>query len=328
MHRIAKTLSLAVSLLTIAIGSAHAADAVEAGYPSKPVRIIVPYPAGGSTDVLARVLGQKIGEQMGQPVVVENRPGASGNIGASYVAKSPADGYTLFLGTSTALAANPGLYKQLPYDPQKDFAPIILATTLASLVVVNPSVPVKTMQELTAYLKAHPGTSYASSGNGTPAHLGGELYKRMAGVKMNHVPYKGGAPALTDLIGGQTSVMFAILPEAMPFVKEGKLRALAVTTAKQTPNAPQMPTVAESGVPGYELVGWYAFLAPKATPQPIVTKLNKAFDDALQDKGVREKLTSMGFDIAGGSPQKLADTIRTETKKWKQVIDEANISLD
>lgn len=330
MHCIFKTLSLPVALLLL-VPVAHAADAPPAeiaAYPNKPVRIIVPYPAGGSTDVLARVLGQKIGEEMGQPVVVENRPGASGNIGASYVAKSPADGYTLFLGTSTALAANPGLYKTLPYDPQKDFAPIILATTLASLVVVNPSVPVKTMQELGAYLKAHPGTSYASSGNGTPAHLGGELYKKMAGVQMNHVPYKGGAPALTDLIGGQTSLMFAILPEAMPFVKEGKLRALAVTTAKPTPNAPQLPTVAEAGVPGYELIGWYAFLAPRATPQPIVAKLNKAFDEALQDKAVRERLTSLGFDVAGGPPERLASTIRSETRKWKQVIDEAHINLD
>ncbi|ARP81360.1 ABC transporter substrate-binding protein [Bordetella genomosp. 8] len=298
-------------------------------YPVKPIRLIVPYPAGGSTDVLARMLGQKVGETLGQTVIVENRPGASGNIGASFVAKSEPDGYTLFLGTSTALSVNQSLYKSLPYDPQKDFAPIVLATMLPSLVVTNDKVPVKTVQELTEWLKGPGrGASYASSGAGTPAHLGGELYKWLTGTHATHVPYKGGAPALTDLVGGQTAYMFAILPESMPLVKTGQLRALAVTTAKRLPAYPDIPTVAESGVPGYELIGWYGFLAPARTPPAIIDTLNKAFNKALDEPDTRKKLQDLGFEVAGGPPQALSDLMRSETSKWKQVIDKADIKLE
>ena len=315
-------LSLLASLLATGASAAPA-------YPAKPIRLIVPYPAGGSTDVLARMLGQKIGESLGQTVIVENRPGASGNIGASFVAKSEPDGYTLFLGTSTALSVNPSLYKTLPYDPRKDFAPIVLATMLPSLVVVNDKVPVKTVQELTDWLKG-PGrtASYASSGAGTPAHLGGELYKWLTGTHATHVPYKGGAPALTDLVGGQTAYMFAILPEAMPLVKTGQLRALAVTTAKRLPAYPDIPTVTESGVPGYELIGWYGFLAPAGTPPAIIDTLNKAFNKGLQDPEARKKLQDLGFEVAGGPPQALSDLMRSESVKWKQVIDKADIKLE
>jgi tripartite-type tricarboxylate transporter receptor subunit TctC len=289
----------------------------------------VPYPPGGSTDVLARMMGQKISTRFGQPVIVENRAGASGNLGASVAAKSPPDGYTLFLGTSTALAVNPHLYSGLTYDPQKDFAPLILATTLPSLVVVNPSVPVKSMKELIEWLKSKNGdVNYASSSNGTPAHLGAELFKRMTGIKMTHVPYKGGAPALTDLAGGQTSLMFAILPESWPLVKDGRLKALAVTTSQRSPLMPELPTVAESGVPGYELVGWYGFLAPAGTPKEIVVKLNKAMDEALQSKDVGEKLTTMGFQVEGGAPERLSGLMRTESVKWGQVIKDGNIKVD
>lgn len=304
-----------------------AAPQVES-YPSKPVRIVVPNSAGGSSDILARVLSQKVAEQFGQPLVVENRPGASGNLGASHVAKADPDGYTLFFGTSTQLAVNPSLYRSLPYDPLKDFTPIVLAANLPSLVVVNPNLPVKTVPELTAYLKAHPGTNYASGGNGTPSHLGVELYKRLTGVSMNQVPYKGGARAVTDLLGGQTSVMFAILPEVMPYVKEGKLRALAVTTATRNQLVPQLPTVAESGVEDYEVVGWYALMAPRGTPASIVAKLNKAFNQALAQKEVRDRLAAAGFNLAGGSPDTLANTMHSEIKKWKKVVTDANIALD
>lgn len=317
-------------MMTIAFGTAGAqtADAA-ADFPQKPIKIVVPYPPGGSTDVLGRMMAQKISAKLGQPVVVENRAGASGNLGANFAAKSPPDGYTLFLGTSTALAVNPHLYPNLPYDPQKDFAPLILATTLPSLVVVNSSVPVKTLKELNEYAKAKDGAvNYASSGNGTPAHLGAEMYKKMAGIKMTHVPYKGGAPALTDLAGGQTSVMFAILPESWPLVKDGRLRALAITTPQRSPLMPELPTVSEAAVPGYELVGWYGFLAPAGTPKPIVAKLNKALDEALQDKEVRAKLTTMGFEVAGGAPERLGDLMRSESKKWGQVVREGNIKVD
>jgi tripartite-type tricarboxylate transporter receptor subunit TctC len=320
-------LAPALSLLALVANGVNAETAAE--YPQKPIKIVVPYPPGGSTDVLARMMGQKISAKFGQPVIVENRAGASGNLGATFAAKSPPDGYTLFLGTSTALAVNPHLYTGLAYDPQKDFAPLILATTLPSLVVVNSTVPVKTMKELNEYLTARPGqVNYASSGNGTPAHLGAEMYKKMTGVRMTHVPYKGGAPALQDLAGGQTSLMFAILPESWPLVKDGRLKALAITTLQRSPLMPDLPTVAESGVPGYELVGWYGFLAPSATPRDIVTKLNKAFDDALQEKDVREKLTTMGFQVEGGAPERLGDLMRSESKKWEQVIKDANVKVD
>lgn len=318
----------AVAALGI-VAPAMGAEAV-ADFPSKPVRIVVPFPAGGSTDLLARALGEKIGAQLGQPVLVENRPGASGNIGATYVVKSPADGYTLFLGTSAALAVNPSLQKNIPYSPEKDFKPVVLATLLPSVVVVGANVPVKTMQELPAYLTSRgEQASYASAGNGTPAHLGGELYKKMAGLpKIVHVPYKGGAPAIADLIGGQTTMMVAIAPEAMPFVKDGKLRALAVTTANRLPQFPDLPTVAESGVSGYELIAWYGFVAPAATPIPIVNKLNAAFNDALHDPGVRARLTGMGFEIAGGPPSDLEKKMRSESVKWAKVIKEAGITMD
>lgn len=318
----------AVMMMAFGAASAQTADA-GADFPQKPIKIVVPYPPGGSTDALGRIVGQKISARLGQPVIVENKAGASGNLGADYAAKSAPDGYTLFLGTSTALAVNPHLYPNLTYDPQKDFAPLILATTLPSLVVVNSSVPVKTLKELNEYAKAKDGAlNYASSGNGTPAHLGAEMYKKMAGIKMTHVPYKGGAPALKDLAGGQTSVMFAILPESWPLVKDGRLRALAITTPKRSPLMPEVPTVSEAAVPGYELLGWYGFLAPAGTPKPIVAKLNKALDEALQDKEVRAKLSTMGFDVEGGSPERLGDLMRSESKKWGQVVRDGNIKVD
>ncbi len=303
---------------------AHAAD-----YPNKPIRIVVPYPAGGSTDVLARTLGQKVGDTLGESVIVENRAGASGNIGAAYVAKSDPDGYTIFLGTSTALSVNQSLYANLPYDAQKDFTPIVLATMLPSIVVVNPKQPADNMQALTAMLKpgGGPPANYASAGSGTPSHLGGELYKRMTGARATHIPYKGGAPALTDLVGGQTAYMFAILPESMPMVKSGQLRALAVTTAQRLPAYPDLPTVSET-VPGYELIGWYGFLAPAGTPPAVVTKLNQAFNEALRDEVTRKKLSELGFEIAGGPPEKLSQLMRTESAKWKAVIDQAGIKAE
>lgn len=316
-------LTVAVSVALLGATAASAQDA--ASFPNRPIKIVVPYPPGGSTDMLARLLGQKLSERMGQPIVVENKAGASGAIGAQMAAKSPADGYTLFLGTSTALSVNPHLNKSLPYDANRDFAPIVLATLLPSLVVVNNAVPVKSMPELGALLKTGPDKPYASSGNGTPAHLGAEVYKSMTNARMTHVPYKGGVPALTDLMGGQVNLMFAILPEVLPLVKDGKLRALAVTTAERNPLFPDLPTVAET-VPGYELVGWYAFLAPAATPKPVLAKLNREFNAALQDKEVRDKLTAQGFVLAGGPPEKLSDMMKSESMKWKQVIEERNIT--
>ncbi|AGW94864.1 MULTISPECIES: Bug family tripartite tricarboxylate transporter substrate binding protein [Cupriavidus] len=299
-----------------------------AEYPTKPIRLVVPYPAGGSTDAVARLVGQKLSAKLGQPVVVENRPGASETIAASFVAKSPADGYTLFLSTMTGLTVNPSLFSKLSYAPQKDFAPIALAATIPSVVVVNPNVPVQSMAQLLDYLKARPGIAYASGGNGTPNHLGMELYKKATNVSPMHVPYKGGAPALQDLMAGQVQVMLGLIPEAMPLVKAGKLKALAVTTAKRVPDYPDLPTVSESGVPGFELIFWSAFVAPAGTPKEIVTKLNQAIDGILHEKETVAKMTEMGLTPAGGSPEQLGALIKSETVKWKKVVDDVGIKLD
>jgi len=321
-------------LLSAAAGLAAAACAAAAAdapvdFPTRPIKIVVPYPPGGSTDTLARTLGARISQRLGQPVVVENRAGASGNIGAVYAASQPPDGYTVFLGTSTALAVNPSLFKSLPYDPQRDFTPIVLATTLPNIVVVNSTVPAKTLAELVTYMRSRPGKeTYASAGNGTPSHLGGEVFKKAANIDVAHVPYKGGAPALTDLASGQTSYMIAVLAEAMPFVKMGKLRALATTTLARLPNHPDLPTVAEEGMPGFELIAWYGLLAPAKTPPAIVARLNKAFDEALQDKEIAARLSDAGFIIEGGPPARLTEIMRSETAKWKKVIDESNIKPD
>ncbi|MHA7685704.1 Bug family tripartite tricarboxylate transporter substrate binding protein [Cupriavidus sp. PET2-C1] len=299
-------------------------------YPTKPIRIVVPYPAGGSTDALARMAAQKLAAKLGQAVVVENRPGASEMIAATYVARSAPDGYTILLTTMTGLTVNPGLYgTKLSYNPQKDFVPIMLAATIPSVLVVNPSVPAKSTAELLSYLKGKPGAvSYASAGNGTPSHLGMELYKKATGVDVVHVPYKGGAPALQELMGGQVQVMFALMPEAMPMAKAGKLKALAITTQKRSPTFPDLPTVAESGVKDFEMVFWSAFMAPTGTPKDILAKLNSSLNAVLAEKGIAAKLAEMGMEPAGGSSEQLSQLINSETSKWKRVIDVAGIKLE
>jgi tripartite-type tricarboxylate transporter receptor subunit TctC len=322
-------LAWALMLSMLHFGSACAADAA-ADFPNKVLRIIVPYAPGGSTDLLARVLGEAVSSRFNQPVIVENLPGASGNIAVSQVLRQPADGHTIFLGTSAALAVNPHLYKEKsPYDPQKDLAPVILATRQASQVLVHPSVPVKTMEELTAYLKSRPGKeNYATAGNGSPGHLGTEMYKKMTGIDMAHIPYKGGAPALAALAGGQTTMSIAILPESMALVNAGRLRPLAITTLERSPQFPNLPTVNESGVPGFELISWYGFVVRAETPKEIVAKLNMAFDAALQDRAMHKKLTEMGFDVAGGKPEVLSNLMSAESKKWGQVVIDAKVRLD
>lgn len=315
-----------VACLTLAstISTASATD-----YPTKPIRLVVPYPAGGSTDAVARMVGHKLTAKFGQPVVVENRPGASEAIAASFVAKSAPDGYNILLATMTGLSVNPSLYSKLSYDPRKDFAPIIQTTTIPSVVVVNPNVPAKSMADLLKFLKGKPGSEgYASAGNGTPSHLGMELYKRVTGANVVHVPYKGGAPALQDLMAGQVQIMMALLPEAMPLVKAGKLKALAITTAKRSAEYPDLPTVSESGMQGFEMIFWQAFVAPAGTPRDVVAKLNQAIDEILRDKETRAKLLEMGLEPAGGTPEQLGSLMKSETVKWKKVVDDAGIKLD
>ncbi|HSV80583.1 MAG TPA: tripartite tricarboxylate transporter substrate binding protein [Ramlibacter sp.] len=319
-------LPLISAVCLVVSGGALAAD-----FPDKPIRIVVPYPPGGASDAVTRLIGQQLSQRLKQPVVVENKPGATEQIAASHVVKSAPDGYTLLLASTAGLSVNPTLYKgRLPYDPDKDLAPVAMVVTLPSIVMVNPKVPVNSFQELTSFLRSSPvPASYASSGAGNPSHLGMELYKRVAAVDAMHVPYKGGAPALQDLMSGQVAVMMAIGPESMPMAKAGKLKALAITTAKRSPAYPGLPAVAEfKGFGGFELLHWFALLAPARTPDAIVALLNKNINDILATPEMRSKLQEMGMEIEGGSPQKLAEVIRRDRLKWEKVITESNIRVD
>jgi len=298
-------------------------------YPVKPIRMVVPFPPGGATDIMARGVAQRLTEVWGQPVVVDNRPGAGGNIGSELVAKAAPDGYTLEMGTVGTHAINPSLYSKMPYDHVKDFVPVILVAGVPNVLVVNPSVPANSMQELIAYAKANPDKlNFASSGSGTSIHLSGELFKVMAGVQMRHVPYKGSAPALQDLLGGQVQLMFDNLPPSLPQIKAGKLRALAVTTAVRAPALPDVPTIAESGLPGFEASSWFGVLAPAGTPPAIVTKLNAEIAKWLATPEAKEKMLAVGASIAGGTPEDFARHIATETAKWAKVVQESGAKVD
>jgi len=278
---------------------------------------------------LARIVAERLSKRFGQAAIVDNKPGASEQIAITSVTKAVPDGYTILLSTLSGLAVNPGLYPRLPYNTQKDLTPISLAATVPSAVVVHPSVPVKNMAELAAYLKSKPGqVSYASAGAGTPSHLGMEYYKKANGFDPVHVPYKGGAPALQEVMGGQVQLMMALVPEAMPLVKAGRLRALAVTTTKRLAAYPDVPTVAESGGKDFDMTFWYAFMAPAGTPAEIVTKLNQAIDAILAEKEVRAKLDELSLDVVGGAPSKVTDLIKSDSAKWKKVIDDAGIKVD
>jgi tripartite-type tricarboxylate transporter receptor subunit TctC len=312
-----------------ALVAAFAAAAWAQPYPSRPIRIVVPFPAGGTTDLIARAAGQKLTESLGQPVVVDNRPGAGGNIGAELVAKSPPDGYTLLMGTVGTHAINASLYPKMPYDHVRDFAPIILVAGVPNVLVVNPSLPVNSVQELIAYGKANPGKlNFASSGNGTSIHLSGELFKTMTGVQMAHIPYKGSSPALQDLAGGQVQLMFDNLPSALPLIKAGRLKALAVTSKTRAPALPDVPTVAESGLPGFEASSWFGLLAPAGTPQPVIAKVNAEIARWLATPEAREKLTAQGANVVGGTPEDFARHIAAETAKWQKVVKESGAKID
>jgi tripartite-type tricarboxylate transporter receptor subunit TctC len=318
------TLRTAGAALLVALATSVSAQ----GYPSKPARVIVPYPPGGPTDIVARVVSQKLSEQMGQQFIVENRPGAGGNIGAEAVAKSPADGYTLLVAT-TAHAINPSLFKSLGYNLVKDFAPVSQLTSGPLVIVANPSLPAKNVQELIALAKTKPGSlNYASSGNGQSTHLSAELFGAMAGIKMNHIPYKGSAPALTDVMGGQASLMFDTMLSAMPQVKNGKLKALAVTSAARSPAAPDVPTVAESGLPGYEAIAWNGLLAPAGTPADIVGKLNAELKKALDAPDVKDRFSAQGFGAAWNTREAFAKFIHAELEKWAKVVKASGATLD
>jgi tripartite-type tricarboxylate transporter receptor subunit TctC len=323
MLHLVKTV-LATTLLAATAASAFAAD-----YPTKPIRLVVPFAAAGTTDFLARAIAQKLGHNLGTTVIVDNRPGAGGNIGSDIVAKSDPDGYTLLLGTVGTHAINASLYKKMPYDTVKDFAPITLVASVPNIVVVNPSVPVKSIKELLALAKSKPGQlSFASSGNGSSIHLSGELFKSMAGVDMLHVPYKGSGPAVADLVGGQVNLMFDNMPSSLPHVKSGRLRAIAVTSAKRSPAAPDLPTIAESGVPGYEAVAWFGVLAPAGTPPAIVKKLNAEIIKVLKSPDVAERLSSQGAEPVSNTPEQFSAYIKSEMAKWAKVIKASGAQVD
>lgn len=303
-----------------------AGAALAQGFPTKAIRMIVPFPPGGPNDILGRVVAQKLTDQIGQQVVVDNRGGAGGIIGAELAARAAPDGYTLLLGGTASLSINPSLHRKLPYDPIKDFAPVSLVGTAPSILITHPSVPVKTVKQLIDLAKAKPGhLNFASAGIGTPPHLAGELFKSMAGVDMVHVPYKGGGPALTDLLAGQVGIYFSGISSALPFVREGRLRGIAVTSARRTAVMPEMPTIAESGLPGYEVGNWYAIVAPAATPKAIVIRLNHEIVKTLAVPDVKKRFIELAADTLGSTPEELTAYNRSEISKWAKVIKSAGI---
>jgi tripartite-type tricarboxylate transporter receptor subunit TctC len=298
---------------------ALAADA--AAFPSKPVRLIVPFTPGGSTDILARAIGQKLSESWRQPVVIENRPGAGGAIGMELAAKAPADGTTMVMGHIGTLAANPALYRSLSYDPVRDFAPVTLVAMVPNVLVVGPAIPSRSVAEFVALAKSKPGKlDYGSGGNGSAAHLAMEYFKLKAGVDLQHVPYKGTAPALTDLLGGQIAVILTGLPPVLQHVKSGKLRILGVASRERLAAFPEIPTIAESGVPGFEATQWYGLLVPAATPKDIVAKIQRDTAAALRDPAVNERLASEGAEPVGNTPEQFGTFIRSEIELWGKVI--------
>ena len=314
---------VALALATFALGAAAQ------GYPTKPVRIINPFAPGGATDQLARLMAQKLTELWGQSVVVENRPGASGAIGLEAVAKSAPDGYTLAIATQTTHAANPALYAKLPYDPVRDFAPLTLAGSTPLALMVQPSLGVTDVAGLIAYMRANPGKlTYASGGNGTSQHLTMELLKSMTGTFIVHIPYKGAGPALADFLGGQTNVMFDNLPTAMPHVKSGKVRALAVSTAKRSALAPDLPTMAESGLAGFDLATWFAFYTPAATPKEVTAKIAADMQRVLAQPDVKQRLLAVGVDVVGSTPDELAGFQRAELAKWAKIVKDSGAKVD
>jgi len=308
----------------LAAGIAYA----QSDYPHKPIRIVVPVAPGGGTDFTARLIGQKLAEAWGQSVIIDNRPGAAGNLGVEIVSKAQPDGYTLVMPI-TSFSINPSLYAKLPFDTVKDFAPVVLAASAPLLLVINPGVPAQSVKDLVALAKTKPGAmNFANSGSGTTAHLAGELFKRMAGVDIVSIAYKGGGPAVIDLIAGQVQIYFSTIPAALQQVKAGRLRALAVTSSKRVPELPDMPTVAESGLPGFEVVGWFGLFAPAGTPKPAIARLNTQIVRILNVSESRERLSGHGLIPGGGTPDELGRFLQAEIAKWRKLIKETGIRVE
>ncbi len=308
-----------------AIVDATAADV----YPAKALRLIVPFPPGGPADALARLVGDKLSASLGKSVIVDNRPGAGGNIGMELGAKSAPDGYTLVLAPAGNLTVNPFLYRNVPYDVGRDFAPVTVIAAVPNVLVVHPSVPAKSVAELVRHAKAHPGTlNYSSPGNGSGAHLAGELFKSMTGVDIVHIPFNGIAPAVTAVVGGQVQIMFAGAPSALPQVKAGRLVALGVASPKRIAAAPDLPTLAESGLPGFDVTSWYSIVVPSGTPNDIIARLRSEIASALTQPDIQEKLAGLGAEPIGNTPAEFAAMLKVETAKWGKIVKDANIQVE
>ena len=317
------------ALALLAMVSALPVWAQSPAWPTKPLKLVIPFPPAGATDTLGRTLAQKLGDALGQPVVVENKPGAGGGIGSDAVAKAPADGYTLLMATTSTHSIGPSLNPKLAYNAEKDFVPVVWVANSTNILVAALNVPATNVAELVTYAKAHPGQlNYASSGNGTIVHLTGELFSSMAGIKMTHVPYKGTALAVPDLMSGQVSIMFDNIVSALPYIKGGKLKALGISGAKRSPLVPDVPTVAESGVPGFVSDTYFGVFAPVGTPREVVTRLNTAINRILESPDFRDKLAALGAEPAGGSSDRFATEIRGETTKWAKVIKDAGVKIE
>jgi tripartite-type tricarboxylate transporter receptor subunit TctC len=315
--------------LVIGLIALHPASVAAQTWPSKPVRIIVPYPPGGGNDNLARIFAQKLGDKMGQPFVIENKPGAGTLIGSDAAAKAAPDGYTILLSSIVTHALAPALYAKVPYDPVKDFTPVTILAVAPTVLIVNKDFPAKSVQDLIALAKANPGKyTFASGGNGTTPHVSGEIFKAMTGTDLLHIPYKGGSPALTDLMGGQVDVMFDTAASAMPHVRSGKLRALAIATPKRHPDFPDLPTFAEQGLPDYAINSWYSLHAPAGTPRDVILKLHGEVVVALRSPDVTEKLRTLNADPGGMPPDEFAAFVRQESDRYGQVIRKAGIRLE
>ena len=316
-------------LLWVALAMANVYPALAETWPTRPIRFIVPFAPGGGGDVVGRIIGQRMSEQLGKPLVIDNRAGGGGTLGCELAAKAAPDGYTLLLGNVGPIAVGPALYPKLAYDPVRDFAPVTMIASFPNLLVANPGLPFKTVPELVAYAKSRPGTlNFASAGAGTSTHLAGELFKSVAGIDVVHVPYKGGAAAMTDIIAGQVAYYFGTMPSSMPLAKAGKLRALAVTSLTRSPAAPEVPTIAESGYPKFETAAWYGLMFPAGTPREIIAKMNSAMLVVLALPDIRERLVHEGSEPLGSTPTQFGAYIKAEIAKWSAVVKAANLKAD
>ncbi len=320
-------LAQAVVIVSVVLAAMPSLATAQA-YPAKPIRWISPWPAGGANDIFSRAIGQKIGESLGQQVLVDNRPGAAGTIGTDIAAKAPADGYTLVMGSSPTHAIAPALYPALPYDPLRDFSAVTLVGSVPNVLVLHPSVPAKTVKEFIAVAKARPGKlNFASTGNGTSQHLSAELFKFMAGLDMVHIPYKGTAPALTELVAGQVDLAFENMPALIPHIQAGRLRALAVTTTKRSAVMPELPTIAEAALPGYDASVWFGVFAPAGTPRPVVDRLHGEILKALQTQDLKSRMVAMGTDVSGIGPDDFSAYVRKEIPKWANLVKAAGVKV-